>query len=197
MGGTFDPIHYGHLFAAEESLEALGLDKVIFVPSGTPPHKAYSGMATAEQRFAMTAAAISENERFYISRLETDRPGMSYTLDTLEAMREIYPGAGLFFITGMDAVIDILNWRAPLEISRMCTITVLGRPGYEHDTLGDLPESIRDSLRFVEAPMLDISATDIRRRVREGRSARYLLPEAVCDFICVNDLYSSRGGDFD
>jgi nicotinate-nucleotide adenylyltransferase len=197
MGGTFDPVHNGHLFAAEESMEALRLDRVIFVPSGTPPHKMYPGMATAEERYEMVARAIADNGRFEISRVETDRPGMSYTRDTLLAMAEIYPGAGLFFITGMDAVIDILKWRAPLEISGLCTVVVVSRPGYRHDKLEELPEGIRKSLRFIDAPLLEISATDIRGRVRYGRCIRYLLPKVVGDYIRDKNLYLSWDGECD
>jgi nicotinate-nucleotide adenylyltransferase len=112
-------------------------------------------------------------------------------------MTEIYPGADLFFITGMDAVIDILQWRAPLEISGLCTIVVVSRPGYQHDKLEELPEGIRESLRFIDAPLLEISATDIRWRVRSGRCIRYLLPEVVRDYIRGKNLYLSWDGECD
>jgi nicotinate-nucleotide adenylyltransferase len=197
MGGTFDPIHYGHLFAAEEARDELALEKIVFIPTGTPPHKTYKGMAAARDRYEMTLLAIAGNDGFDISKIETDRPGMSYTLDTLKAMRDLYPSRGLFFITGMDAVLDIVKWRAPFEISRLCTIVVVKRPGYGNDELEKLPGEIKNSLRVIGAPMLDISATEIRRRVREGRGVRYLMPEAVRAHIRKKNLYTSLGGESD
>jgi nicotinate-nucleotide adenylyltransferase len=190
MGGTFDPIHYGHLFAAEEAMSELGLDRIVFIPSGTPPHKMYPEMATALERYEMTLIATVSNDRFEISRMETDRPGMSYTLDTLKAVKDIYPAADLFFITGVDAVLDIVQWRAPFEISSLCTLAVARRPGYDEQELEGLPDEIKSSLLVMEAAMLDISATDIRRRLREGRGVRYLLPDSVRAYIEKNGLYS-------
>jgi nicotinate-nucleotide adenylyltransferase len=191
MGGTFDPIHYGHLFAAEETLSGLGLDKVVFVPTGTPPHKEYAGMAAASERYEMTLLAIAENNRFEVSRTETERPGMSYTLDTLKVMGALYPGCELFFITGTDAILDIGKWREPFEISLLCSIVVVQRPGYDDAGLENLPDGIKGSLRVVKTPMLGISATDIRKRVREKRGVRYLLPEAVRAYIEKNGLYAN------
>jgi nicotinate-nucleotide adenylyltransferase len=191
MGGTFDPIHYGHLFAAEETMSELGLDRVVFVPTGTPPHKEYSGMATANERYEMTLLAIAENDRFEVSRTETERPGMSYTLDTLKVMCNLYPGFELFFITGIDAILDIGKWREPFEISLLCTIVVVQRPGYDDGGLKKLPDGIKGSLCVIETPMLDISATDIRKRVRDKRGVRYLLPEAVRAYIGKNGLYAN------
>jgi nicotinate-nucleotide adenylyltransferase len=195
MGGTFDPIHYGHLFAAAEAADELGLDNVIFVPTGTPPHKKYDGMASASERYDMTLLAIAENDRFEISRTETDRAGMSYTLDTLLSMRGLYPQSELFFITGVDAILDIGKWKGPFEITSLCTIAVVTRPGYDNDGLGRLPGEIRRSVRMIGTPMLDISATDIRRRVSLRHGVRYLLPEAVRAYIDKNGLYSKMDGE--
>jgi nicotinate-nucleotide adenylyltransferase len=195
MGGTFDPIHNGHLFAAEEVMAALNLDKVVFVPSGTPPHKSYPAMASALERYEMTLLATVDNERFEISKIETDRPGMSYTFDTLKDMRDLFHGSDLFFITGVDAVLEIEQWREPFEISQLCTLVVVKRPGYDDDKLSELPEKIRRSMIGIDSEMLEISATDIRRRVREKQCIRYLVPDAVCAYIAKKNLYSSLGGE--
>ncbi|MDR1515340.1 MAG: nicotinate-nucleotide adenylyltransferase [Synergistaceae bacterium] len=195
MGGTFDPIHYGHLFAAAETADELKLDKVIFVPTGAPPHKKYKEMAGAIERYEMTLLAITGNERFEISRTETDRLGLSYTLDTLTAMRAMYPQSELFFITGVDAILDIDKWKNPFEITLMCTIAVVKRPGYDNARLCKLPGEIRSSVYVVGTPMLDISATDIRHRVSAGRGVRYLMPESVRAYIEKNGLYSIMDGE--
>jgi nicotinate-nucleotide adenylyltransferase len=160
MGGTFDPIHYGHLFAAAETASGLGLDRVIFVPTGAPPHKKYCGMAGASERYEMTLLAIAENARFEISRTETDRAGMSYTLDTLVSMRGLYPWSEFFFITGVDAILDICKWKEPFEITLLCTIAVVKRPGYDNEGLESLPEAIRRSVRVIETPTLLRATSD-------------------------------------
>jgi nicotinate-nucleotide adenylyltransferase len=195
MGGTFDPIHYGHLFAAEEVMEELSLDKVVFIPTGTPPHKSYPSMASALERYEMTLLAVARNERFEISRTETERTGLSYTLDTLRVMKGIYPSSVLFFITGIDAVREMDKWRAPFEISLLCSLVVVKRPGYDEGELNELPEGIKNSLELIDSPMLDISATDIRKRVHDGKCVRYLLPETVRAYIEKNKLYSVMDGE--
>jgi nicotinate-nucleotide adenylyltransferase len=195
MGGTFDPIHNGHLFAAEEVMAELGLDNVVFIPSGTPPHKSYPSMASALERYEMALLATVDNERFEISRVEIDRPGMSYTFDTLKAMRNLFPESDLFFITGVDAVLEIEQWREPFEIPLLCALVVVKRPGYDDDKLGKLPAKIRSSMIEINSAMLEISSTDIRRRVHEGQCIRYLVPDAVCAYIIKNDLYSFLGGE--
>jgi len=191
IGGTFDPIHYGHLFAAEFARGAVGLSRVIFVPSGNPPHKCYDGMAQAEDRFEMTRLAIEGNPGFDISRVEVDREGASYTADTLEFMSEIYPGAGLFFITGLDAALDIPNWHEPLKIVSFCKILVIARPGYIRDKINMLDDMIRDNLLIFDTDLIDISATDIRNKVRSGSCIRYMTPDVVCDYITKKNLYSA------
>jgi len=191
MGGTFDPVHYGHLFAAEFALGAVGLSRVIFVPSGNPPHKSYSGMAPVEDRFEMTRIAIESNPGFEISRVEIDREGASYTADTLEFLSEQNPGASLFLITGLDAALDIPNWHEPLKILSFCRILVVDRPGYIRDKISMLDDMIRDSLLIFDTDLIDISATDIRNKVRSGRCIRYMTPDAVCDYITKKNLYSA------
>jgi nicotinate-nucleotide adenylyltransferase len=176
-------------------MSGLRLDRVTFVPAGIPPHKRYEGMAAAAERYEMTLLAIAENDRFGISRTEMERPGMSYTLDTLKAMGARHPGSDLFFIAGMDAVLEIASWKEPFEISSLCTIVTVQRPGYDKAGLENLPQGIRGSLRVIETPMLDISATDIRNRVRGKSCVRYLLPEAVRAYIEKNGLYSTMDGE--
>ena len=190
MGGTFDPVHYGHLFAAEFAREAAGLNRVIFVPSGNPPHKSYDGMAPAEDRFEMTRLAIENNEGFEISRVEVDREGPSYTADTLEFISEFNPEAELFLITGIDAALDLPNWHMPQKIISLCKILIIARPGYICDKIGTLDESVRDSLIILDTDLIDISATDIRNKARTGRCIRYMTPDVVCDYIAGKNLYS-------
>ena len=191
MGGTFDPIHYGHLLAAEFARAAAGLNRVIFVPSGNPPHKSYGGMAAAEDRFEMARLAIESNPCFEISRLEIDREGPSYTADTLEFFSALYPGAGLFFITGLDAALDIPNWHEPLKILSLCRILVIARTGYIRDKISMSDDLIRDSLLILDTELIDISATDIRNKARSGCGIRYMTPDAVCDYIKMKNLYSA------
>ena len=195
MGGTFDPIHYGHLFAAEEARGAAGLARVLFVPSGTPPHKRYAGMAAAEARYEMTRLAVEGNPSFGVSRIETDRRGRSYTLDTLREIQALHPQGRIFFITGDDAVLDIMSWHEPYEIARIATLLTVGRPGYARDKISELPQEIGRSIRTVDSPQLDISSTDIRRRVAGGRSIRYMVPESVRLYIDANGLYANSDGE--
>jgi nicotinate-nucleotide adenylyltransferase len=183
MGGTFDPIHYGHLFIAEAARRALSLDRLIFVPAGTPPHKHYEAMAAAEDRYAMAALAIKDNPRFEISRIETDKAGASYTSDTLETFAGIYGGARFFLIMGMDSALEITEWHEPFKILSLSTVVIVARPGYIRDKIGKMDETVRKSLIFLDVGMIDVSATEIRDNVREGKSVRYMTPEAVCDYI--------------
>ena len=190
MGGTFDPVHYGHLFAAGCALGLVGLDRVVFVPSGSPPHKRYDAMAPAEDRFNMTLLAVGDSPRFEASRTELDRGGASYTAETLEAFAAARPGAELFLITGIDAALDIPNWYKPRKILSLCTVVVVARPGYIRDKIKTLDDAVRKSLLILDTRMGGISATDIRRRTREGRSIRHMTPDAVCDYIMEKKLYS-------
>jgi nicotinate-nucleotide adenylyltransferase len=190
MGGTFDPIHYGHLFAAEFARAAIPLDRVVFVPSGSPPHKKYPSMAGAEDRYAMTSLAIRGNPFFEVSRIETDRRGPSYTVDTLSMFRGAMPGAALFLITGLDAALDIPNWYEPLEILSLCTVVVVARPGYVRDKINKLNEALGDSFVALDTELIDISATEIRNRALSGKCIRYMTPDVVCDYITQKKLYS-------
>ncbi|MDR3164826.1 MAG: nicotinate-nucleotide adenylyltransferase [Synergistaceae bacterium] len=193
MGGTFDPIHYGHLFVAEAARRALSLDRLIFVPAGLPPHKHYEAMAAAEDRYAMTALAIQDNPHFEISRIETDKTGVSYTSDTLETFARLYGGAYFFLIMGMDSALEITEWHDPFKILSLSTVVIVARPGYIRDKIREMDETVRKSLIFLDVGMIDVSATEIRDNARGGKSVRYMTPEVVCDYIRDMKLYSGRG----
>lgn len=195
MGGTFDPIHYGHLFAAEEARTTLALDMIIFIPTGNPPHKRYSGMASAKERYEMALIAIAEHPCFGISSIETERSGNSYTVDTMKELHNMFPGADFFLLVGMDAALDIMQWKQPFEISSLCTLVVISRPGFTRDKMGELPAQIRDSICHIDTARLDISATDIRMRAAKGHNIRFLLPGNVCQYIAKHDLYLASDGE--
>jgi nicotinate-nucleotide adenylyltransferase len=180
MGGTFDPIHHGHLVAAAEVHHALSLDRVVFVPTGQPWQKTESKVTPAEQRLEMTRLAIATNDAFDVSRVEVDRGGPTYTVDTLRAMQD---GSELFFITGADAILEILTWKDPDDALSLATFVAVTRPGHELTDLGSLDVVI------LEIPALAISSTDIRRRVAEERPIRYLVPDAVASYIAEHRLY--------
>ncbi|MBO8126170.1 MAG: nicotinate-nucleotide adenylyltransferase [Firmicutes bacterium] len=193
MGGTFDPIHYGHLMTAEEARERFGLDKVLFVPSGHPPHKKLTDVSDAEHRYLMTVLATLSNPAFEVSRVDVDREGITYTVDTLRDLHRLYPDDELYFITGADAVLEIITWKDAHRLVELCDFIAATRPGYPIDALeeklGALYTDCRECFHFVEVPALAISSTDIRARVREGRPIRYLLPESVVYYIEKNGLY--------
>ena len=191
MGGTFDPIHYGHLLAAEESLCALQLDEVVFIPTGLPPHKRSFHVSSAEHRFTMTLLAVLENPRFSVSRVEIDRDGSSHTVDTLrEFRRRAAREEEYFFITGLDAVLDIASWKEYSVLPLFCRIVAVSRPGYGRSGIDLLPSEIRRAIIPLEIPLLSISSTDIRKRVEQGKNIRSLTPEPVVQYISKTDLYS-------
>jgi nicotinate-nucleotide adenylyltransferase len=192
MGGTFDPIHFGHLVAAEEALVQFNLDRVIFMPTGTPVAKTHIAVTPAEHRYLMTVIATAANPDFDVSRLEVDRPGATYTVDTLEALRDIHgPAAELFFITGTDAVWEIVSWKDAEKVADLATFIAATRPGYDLNAARAANESAatRFAIEFIEVPALAISSTDLRRRVAERRSIRYLTPEPVVSYIEKHRLY--------
>ena len=197
MGGTFDPIHYGHLVTAEQAREALDLDLVLFMPAGSPAFKQDKRVSSAEDRYAMTVLATAANPAFYASRFEIGREGVTYTVDTLRELRERYPAnVKLYFITGADAIIDIVSWHDAADIARLATLIAATRPGYD---IRQAQERIRLSgisfdVRYIEIPALAISSTNIRDRVRLGKSIRYLTSESVMGYIRKNGLYLSDDG---
>lgn len=190
MGGTFDPIHYGHLVAAEEALVQFNLDRVVFMPTGEPVRKTHLRVSPAEDRYLMTVIATASNPDFGVSRLEIDRPGATYTVDTMTELRTIYgPETELFFISGADAILDILTWKDSAQLTDICTLIAATRPGYDLSRFEQQPEDEGLRVEMMEVPALAISSTDIRQRVAERRPVRYLLPEAVAMYIRKNHLY--------
>jgi nicotinate-nucleotide adenylyltransferase len=206
FGGTFNPIHYGHLRAAEETREILGLDKVFFIPSGNPPLKS-ENLADALRRYKMVRLAVVRNRFFDVLDVECVKAEKSYTVDTLEVLLRQFRDAELYFMLGIDAFLDIPNWRRPEQLVSMVNFAVVSRPGREFGEMLSSPyaktkdlsrngaESLAIELRsgkkaeLVKITPLDISSSDIRRRVRSGRSIKYLLPEDVESFIISNKLY--------
>jgi len=190
MGGTFDPIHYGHLVTAEAARCGFNLDKVVFVPSGRPPHKKAKNITPAEHRYEMTKLAIESNPYFDISRLELDRPGYSYAVDTVSMFLEKYgQDIDLFFITGADAILEILTWKNVEKLMKHCKFIAATRPGFHLHDVNHLPEDFMEKIIFMEVPALAISSTDIRKRVAVNRPIKYLLPEAVESYIYKHHLY--------
>lgn len=190
MGGTFDPIHHGHLVAASEVQSLLGLDEVIFVPTGQPWQKAGQEVAPAEHRYLMTVIATASNPRFSVSRVDIDRSGPTYTLDTLKDLHAQRPEAELFFITGADALAQILSWKGVDELWALAHFIGVTRPGHELSDAG-LP---RDKVTLHEIPAMAISSTDCRERVREGKPVWYLVPDGVVQYIHKYQLYGPRAG---
>lgn len=189
MGGTFDPIHFGHLVTAEAARHRFGLDRVIFVPSGHPPHKQNRPVTPGAERLMMTLLATVANEHFIVSPWEVDRPQMSYTYDTMQAFHRQYgEQAELFFITGADAVLEIMQWRKIDELTDFCSFIAATRPGYRLDGAALSPK-LAEKVAFMEVPALAISSSDIRRRVRQGEPIKYLLPETVEMYIYKHGLY--------
>ena len=191
MGGTFDPIHHGHLVAASEVADLFGLDEVVFVPTGQPWQKGRH-VTAAEDRYLMTVIATASNPRFSVSRVDIDRAGPTYTTDTLRDLGTSHPDAQLYFITGADALGSILTWQGWEELFNLATFIGVSRPGYElsdsHITgaLESLPD---DSLHLVEVPALAISSTDCRRRAGAGRPIWYLVPDGVVQYVAKRRLY--------
>ena len=191
MGGTFDPIHLGHLAVAEEAREVFGAQKVLFIPSGRPPHKGNRDVSCAEDRYIMTLLATCDNPHFTVSRYEIDQQGLSYTAKTLQALREMHgPQWEFLFITGADAVLEMLTWHRPEEIFAAAQVVAAHRPGYD---LGRLTEVLGPQkaarVTLLASRALEISSSDIRRRVAAHRSIRYLTPAPVVDYIKKTGLY--------
>jgi nicotinate-nucleotide adenylyltransferase len=192
MGGTFDPIHHGHLVTAEEALWQFRLDEVVFVPTGQPWMKSERAreVTSAEHRYLMVAMATSDNPRFTVSRVEIDREGPTYAVDTLRAMRaERGPKVSLFFITGADAMLEILQWKDPQETLALAHFIAATRPGYDLAAFERGAPTAHPGVSVMDVPALAISSTDIRERVRDGRPIRYLVPDAVQNYIEKVGLY--------
>ena len=189
MGGTFDPIHHGHLVAASEVQAWFDLDEVVFVPTGAPWQKADQDVSPAEHRYLMTVVATAANPRFTVSRVDIDRDGPTYTIDTLRDLRTRMPDAQLYFITGADALADIFTWRDADELFALAQFVGCSRPGYTMDAeaIAKIPA---DKVTMVEIPALAISSTDCRERKRRGEPVWYLVPDGVVQYIAKHGLYT-------
>lgn len=194
MGGTFDPIHHGHLVAASEVRSWFDLDEVVFVPTGDPWQKSDRTVTPAEHRYLMTVIATAANPRFTVSRVDIDRAGPTYTIDTLRDLSAIHPGAELDFITGADALAEIFTWREASELFELARFVGCTRPGYTMDeaTVATIPA---DRVTLVEIPALAISSTDCRDRTQRGEPVWYLVPDGVVQYIAKYHLYPQDSQD--
>jgi nicotinate-nucleotide adenylyltransferase len=195
LGGTFDPVHHGHLVAAGEARYQLRLDLVLLVPTGTPPHKPRRPISPAHHRLRMLELAVSGQPHFAISRLDLDRPGPCYTVDMLQLLRvEWGPAPAFFFIEGADSLVDIPTWYQPQRLIELCELAVVERPGVDIDLprLEERLPGIAARLHWVKMPHLEISSSDLRARVRAGRPISYLVPAAVETYIAEHGLYATE-----
>ena len=189
MGGTFDPIHHGHLVAASEVADRYALDEVVFVPTGHPWQKGDVAVSPAEDRYLMTVIATASNPRFTVSRVDVDRDGPTYTVDTLRDLRGVYgPDAELFFITGADALARILSWKDAEQMFKLAHFVGVTRPGHDLTDAG-FPAG---SVTLIEVPALAISSTDCRQRVHAGEPVWYLVPDGVVQYITKRHLYNKN-----
>ncbi len=190
MGGTFDPVHHGHLSAASEVAARFALDEVVFVPTGSPWQKSQRRVSPAEDRYLMTVIATASNPRFTVSRTDVDRPGPTYTIDTLRELHADRPHAELFFITGSDALAQILGWHAAVELFTLAHFVGVNRPGYGPVDLTSFPEG---AVTLLEVPALAISSSACRARVLAGDPIWYLVPDGVVQYIDKRALYTGAG----
>jgi nicotinate-nucleotide adenylyltransferase len=193
-GGTFDPVHYGHLIAAQEIRERLELDKVLFVPVGLPPHKKDHRVTEPEHRYNMVFEAVRSNPFFEVSRIEIDRAGYTYTIDTLLNLKATYgDDTKLFFIIGADVVPELVTWRQFEEVFKLCEFVAVNRPGSQKEDFFEsiryLKEQYSAIIHTIKLPLIEISSTDIRSRVKNDGTIKYLVPECVEKYIYENGLY--------
>ena len=193
FGGTFDPPHYGHLMVAQEAVDRLSLDRLVFLVAGIPPHKVGEVSSSPEIRMEMTRAAIAGNPAFQVSDVELNRQGPSYTVDTLRQFRAEYPDADLFFLLGSDQLAEFHEWQDPPGIAELATLVAVGREGLEPTEIGPIQLAPGEDLEFMYLSTVrtDISSTEIRSRVRDGRSIKYFVPEEVRRIIETHRLYRS------
>nr|WP_267873109.1 nicotinate-nucleotide adenylyltransferase [Nesterenkonia sedimenti] len=189
MGGTFDPIHHGHLVAASEVAAEFSLDEVVFVPTGEPWQKAGRDVTEAEHRYLLTVIATASNPRFSVSRVDIDRGGKTYTIDTLRDFHRMYPDADLFFITGADAMAQIMSWKNVSELWELAHFVSVTRPGYRSEDFG-----LTENISLMEIPAMAISSTDLRARGRAGKPVWYLVPDGVVQYITKHRLYQPDSG---
>jgi nicotinate-nucleotide adenylyltransferase len=191
LGGTFDPPHYGHLILGEQARDQLSLKRVLWAPAADPPHKQTQRISAISHRLQMLALALADNPAFEISKVDVERPGPHYTVDMLDLLRARHPAAELVFLIGGDSLRDILTWHDPEGIVARARMGVMGRPGtdYDLDALTEAIPGLEKRLSFIETPLIQISGYDIRRRVAERKTIRYLLPFKVHSYIYEHGLY--------
>ncbi len=194
MGGTFDPIHVGHLVIAEEIRCKFKLDKVIFIPAGNPPHKDNSKITSGDHRYQMTLLATISNPYFDVSSIELDRKGITYTIDTIKELKKCCKdSAEFYFITGADSLLELSTWKEVDQLLNMCKFVAATRPGFQMSKIEtkvkELESKYSKAIYTVSVPALQISSTDIRNRIKEGTTVKYLLPESVESYIIKHKLY--------
>lgn len=192
FGGSFNPIHYGHLMICEYIKEEMGLDKVIFIPTGNPPHKEIG--VSAEDRYEMVKLAISPNPDFEISDIETTRVNLSYTVDTIRELKKIYKKEKLYFLIGLDSLFQLKTWKKIGDLSQEIEFVVALRPGYiDKEEINNEIDFLRDNfgtrINLIKTPLYEISSTDLRERIYQGKSLRYLIPKKVLDYIEESGFY--------
>jgi nicotinate-nucleotide adenylyltransferase len=197
MGGTFNPIHNGHLIIAEDVREQCGLDRVLFIPSGQPPHKPDTEVIDAQHRYEMVRIAVESNPFFEASRIEVDRNGLTYSINTLQELKRIYgEGVDLYFIIGADVVEELVTWREFRRVFQMCEFIAVLRPGYNNSAFENTIEKNRKDfdakIRQVQTRLVDISSSDIRKRCERDESIKYLVPDNVEEYIKRFSLYSKK-----
>lgn len=192
-GGVFNPIHIGHLLLAEFIREELELDKIVFVPAGNPPHKQVQELESAQHRYNMVQIAIGKNPFFDLTKMEISRGGMSYTSDTLEELAQSFPGRKLYFICGADSIINLPSWHNINKIFEIASLIVAGRPKIQEADFQNMIRFFKDQYcaRIIqsEAPLMEVSSTQIRDRLKNGQSIRYMVPDEVLDYIQLHRLY--------
>lgn len=186
FGGTFNPPHIAHIVAAESVCDQLKLDKILFVPAAIPPHKLNEKIIPAELRLQMVKLAIKDNSKFEICDIELLRSGPSYSIDTIRELKGRFPGDDFFFIVGIDLLIDFHSWKSPEKILDECTVVAISRPGF---ALESVDKELLRKVEVVNVPSIDISSSEIRRRVKSGKPIKFLVPPAVEEFIYANKIY--------
>ena len=199
FGGTFDPVHVGHLAVAEAARERLGLEQIVFLPAGSPPHKPAGAHASGPDRLAMLQLATADNAHFAIDTSELTRTGPSYTVETLSACAQRHPDAELLWLMGSDSLVEVHTWRDPARVCALATLAVLLRPGWTRDAIEAWrtgPGRRLDArIEVLDVPGLDVSARALRAALASGASVRYLVPDAVCRYIVGHGLYGGEAGD--
>ncbi|MFW5995634.1 MAG: nicotinate-nucleotide adenylyltransferase [Halanaerobiaceae bacterium] len=191
LGGTFDPVHFGHLIMAEQAYNSFDLDEIIFIPSGKPPHKNHEHVSQAAHRLEMVRRAVGDNEHFSVSEWEIDRKEESYTVETLKYFENSYPGWHIYFLIGADSLYDVFNWKAPEYILGHANLIVVSRPGYSLENIykDDRFRPYRQRINILEGILINISSSEIRKLYSEGNSIKYLVPREVEEYIIDHNLY--------